>query len=395
MLPASISRFCHPPTFASMASAIFLITASHASHAAPTTADLQAVVDASVTPVMKKYNIPGVTIGVINGKQTYYFDYGVASTQTRKPVDASTLFELGSISKTFTATLAAYAQEQRRLKLSDPVSRYLPDMQDTAFGEVSLLSLGTHTPGGFPLQVPDDIHDTKQLMSYLQQWQPQYTEGTKRTYANPSIGMLGLITAKAMGQDFIPLVEKQIYAGLGLHDTYIDVPAAKMKNYAQGYTKEDTPTRVSKAVLWAQAYGAKSTSRDMVRFLQANMGLETLDTSLQKAVTDTHTGYYQTAAMTQDLVWEQYPYPAPLKSLVRGNSAEFALTPQPVTALTPPVAPREEVWINKTGSTNGFGAYVAFVPGRKLGVVILANKNYPMEDRITIAHKILTTLDDR
>ena len=380
----------------SLLAALTLITGaitSTAGYAAQDQTTMKQRVDASVMPVMKKHNIPGMAVGVIAQGNTYLFNYGVSSRQTASPVTSSTLFELGSISKTFTATLASYAQTMGNLKLTDTVATHLPHMQKTAFGSVSLMQLGTHTPGGFPLQVPEQITNNEQLMSYLQQWKPPFEKGTQRTYTNPGIGMLGLITAKAMGQDFIPLMEKQIYNGLGMNDTYIDIPDDKMTQYAQGYSKEDTPARVSEAVLWAEAYGAKSTSKDMVHFLKTNMRMTTLDERLQAAVMNTHTGYFQTAAMTQDLIWEQYPYPVTLDSLLSGNSADFALKPQPVKALVPPMAPRDDVWINKTGSTNGFGAYVAFVPARKLGIVILANKNYPNADRVAMAYRILSTLD--
>ena len=81
-----------------------------------------------------------------------------------------------------------------------------------------------------------------------------------------------------------------------------------------------------------------------------------------------------------------------MKTLLEGNAPEIIFNATPVTELSPLEKPHDNVWINKTGSTNGFGAYVAFVPERRLGIVILANKSYPIADRITTAYQILMSL---
>jgi beta-lactamase class C len=341
---------------------------------------------------MAKYRIAGMAVGVIVEGKPYVLNYGVASTQTGQPVTRETLFELGSISKTFTATLASYAGLNGKLSLSDPTAKYLPSLRGTPFGSVSLLNLGTHTPGGLPLQVPDDIHDNDQLMQYFAAWRPAYAPGTQRTYANPGIGTLGLITAKSMGQDFTALIQQRLFPALGMTSSYIDVPKAKMPDYAQGYTKQDAPIRMTPGVLSSEAYGIKSTAADMLRFVAANMDLIPLDSTLQRAITATHTGYFKAGVLTQDLIWEQYSYPAALKTLQEGNSAEMVLHATPAAEIRPPQPPRQDVWINKTGSTNGFGAYVAFVPQKHLGIVMLANRNIPNDARVSAAYQILTAL---
>ncbi len=353
---------------------------------------VKSAVDKAIQPVMEKYQIPGMAVGITVGGKHYVLDYGVASSKTRKPVTDSTLFEIGSVSKTFTATLASWAQVSGQLSLADKTSKYLPSLQGTKFGEVSLLHLGTHTPGGLPLQVPENITNNDQLMKYFQEWQPTYAPGTYRTYANPSIGLLGLITAKSMNQDFAALMEGRLFPALGLTSTYINVPETKMADYAQGYTEKDEPVRMATGVLSAEAYGVKTTATDMIHFMEANMGMITLNGELQRAITDTHTGYFQAGVMTQDLIWEQYAYPIELKTLLEGNSYQMILEATPVTPITPPMEPRRDVLINKTGTTGGFGAYVAFVPEKQIGIIILANKNYPIADRITIAHQIFSKL---
>jgi beta-lactamase class C len=357
-------------------------------------ATVKEIVDATLGPVMAKHNIPGMAVGVVFAGEPYLLSYGVASRATRQPVTPYTLFEIGSVSKTFTATLATYAQASGTLSLSDKTGKYLPSLRGHPFGDVSLIHLGTHTSGGLPLQVPDEVNNNDQLLTWLQNWQPRFQPGTHRTYANPSIGTLGLITAKAIGQDFTTLIQGSLLPALGLNNTYIDVPSTQLANYAQGYTRDERPTRMSPGVLSSEAYGIKTNVADLTRFIAANMNLIKLKPLVQQAITDTHTGYFRAGGMTQDLIWEQYPYPVELKTLLQGNSMEMILNPTPVTEIMPPQAPRKDVWINKTGSTNGFGTYVAFIPDKQLAIVLLANKNYPNEERVSAAYQILTSLAD-
>ncbi|MDO3431359.1 class C beta-lactamase [Rhizobium sp. CBN3] len=372
-------------------SAALISTCTCASGFAADVAKVRAIADAAIKPVMEKNAIPGVAVGITIDGEQHVFTYGVESKETGRPVAPTTLFELGSVSKTFTATLASYADAKGRFSLDGKVGTYLPAMKGKPFGDVGLVNLATHAAGGFPLQLPDDVKTEKQLLSYFAAWQPSYAAGTQRSYANPSIGMLGYITAKAMGGDFAALMEGKLFSALGLKNTFIKVPKSRLADYAQGYKRNGEPARLTPALLSSEAYGVRSTAGDMIRFVGANMGLVKLDETLQQAIARTHTGYFSVGAMTQGLIWEQYAYPATLESLLEGNSAAMLKT-IPVSELRPPMKPRDDVWINKTGSTNGFGAYVAFIPKERLGIAILANKNYPNEHRVAAAYQILTAL---
>jgi len=354
--------------------------------------EISGVMDRVIRPLMREYRIPGMAVAVIVNGESYFYSYGVASLETRRPITNKTLFEIGSASKTFTATLASFAQVNGNLALSDSASQYLPSLRGSSFDNVSLLNLGTHTSGGLPLQVPDAIHDDAQLMDYFRQWQPSYAASTYRVYSNPSIGMLGMIAARSMNEPFDDAIEKKLFPMLGMTHSYINVPPDQMKDYAQGYTKQGAPIRLSAGALSSEAYGIKSSTSDMIRFIAANMQMIKIDSVLQRAINETHTRYFRASEITQDLIWEQYPYPVELKQVLAGNSDAMAYQATKVIELNPPLQPQANALINKTGSTNGFAAYVAFLPAQKLGIVILANKNYPIAPRVTAAYQILTQL---
>ncbi|WP_447922774.1 class C beta-lactamase [Achromobacter aegrifaciens] len=356
-------------------------------------AETDRAIDEAAQAVMREHGIAGLSIAVTrNGTQRFY-NYGVASRETGKPADSDTLYEVGSISKTYTATLAGYAQARGRLAFGDSPAKYLPELAGSDFAKLTLINLGTHTTGGFPLQVPGTVRDPAQLMAYLKAWKPEHAAGTYRSYANPSIGMLGVVAAKSLNRPFRQAMEQDLFPKLGLTSTYLDVPAARMANYAQGYNKQDAPVRVNPGLLADEAYGVKTSARDLIRFVDANMGLNVADAELRDAIARTHVGYYQLGDMTQDMAWEQLRYPATLDALLTANAGTYNSQSHAVVALNPPLAPQDAVWINKTGSTNGFGGYVAFVPAKKLGIAILANRNYPNEARVRLAYRILGELD--
>jgi beta-lactamase class C len=378
-------------TFQTLVLAAAFIVTGTSGDIAPGRQHIQAAVDAAVGPVMKRNAIPGLSVGLIVQGKAYVFNYGLASIDPDLPVTDNTLFEIGSVSKTFTATLASLAQVDGHLSLSDPVGKDLASLQGSPFGNVTLLNLGTHTPGGLPLQVPDDVANIDQLTKYLKSWRPTYARGTYRTYSNVSIGLLGLITSQSFGENFDVLMERDIFRALGMSHTYINVPSSQIADYAEGY-RNGAPVRMTPGMLWSQAYGVRTTASDMLRFVEANMNMIAIEPTLQKAVTETHTGYFTAGPLTQDLIWEQYRYPVALKTLLEGNSYAMIFEPKPASSLSPPEKPSADVWINKTGSTNGFGAYVAFIPERRCGIAILANESYPIPDRVAIAYAVLSSL---
>ncbi|QXE09392.1 MULTISPECIES: class C beta-lactamase [Pseudomonas] len=362
--------------------------------APPSDEQLQALVNKAVTPVMQQQQVPGLAVAVTVHGQPHYFNYGVAAKDTGQKVSENTLFEIGSVSKTFAATLAGYAQATGKLDLSTKASQLWPELKGSAFDNISVLQLGTYSAGGLPLQFPDPWDSADKMLGYYQQWKPSFPAGSQRLYSNPSLGLFGYLAAKTLGQPYDQAMSETLLPKLGLQHTYLQVPKAQMSLYAQGYDKNNQPVRVTPGAMDAQAYGVKTSAADLLRYVQANLKPTSLEAPLQQAIANTHNGYYTVGDMTQGLGWEMYRYPISLDRLLAGNSTEMAMQPHKVKWLNPPQPQADNVLLNKTGSTGGFGSYVAFVPSKDVGVVILANKNFPIPERVKIAHTILSALTD-
>ena len=383
-------RAARRPTIATLCALALTVTSvTSATTQAPDAAAIRAWVDEAIRPAMARHDIPGMAVGVTVDGRSYVFSYGVASRQSGAPVNDRTLFEIGSISKTFTATLGAQAAAEGRLSLSDHPGRTLPALRGHPIDRATLRQLATYTAGGLPLQIPEEVVDEASMHGYLQQWRPAFAPGTKRQYSNPSIGLFGRAVAGALGRDFATAVESDLLPRLGLRETFIRVPAAAMADYAWGHDQARA-VRVTPGVFDAEAYGIKTTAADLLRFVRLNIDPRGLAPSTRQAIEGTQVGMFQVGPMTQGLGWEQYPWPVALDHLQAGNALGRAVSEVTPIAATPS-GPR---LFNKTGSTRGFGAYAAFVPEKRLGIVLLANRNWPIPDRVNAACDILRKLEE-
>jgi beta-lactamase class C len=307
-------------------------------------------------------------------------------------VTPDTLFELGSVSKTFTGLLGAWVHAEGGFAFEDAASRGWDELAGSVFDRVTMDQLATYSAGGLPLQVPREVRNDSELMEYLKHWRPEFEPGTTRRYSNPSIGFFGRAAAKRAGVDFSVMMTGTILPALRMRDTYVRVPEAAMPRYAWGCDDEDRAVRVNPGVLDAEAYGIKSSAADMGRYLQAQIAPSTGVTdprvaeTLKRALAETRRGRYRVGPMTQGLGWEIYAYPLALEELVEGNSMQMSQRPNKVSP-----AQRFEgaVLLSKTGSTGGFSAYAVVVPSEEIGVVVLANRTVPAESRIGAAYAIL------
>ncbi|HFQ2778736.1 TPA: ADC family extended-spectrum class C beta-lactamase [Acinetobacter baumannii] len=369
-------------------SPLFIFSTSIYAGNTPKDQEIKKLVDQNFKPLLEKYDVPGMAVGVIQNNKKYEMYYGLQSVQDKKAVNSSTIFELGSVSKLFTATAGGYAKNKGKISFDDTPGKYWKELKNTPIDQVNLLQLATYTSGNLALQFPDEVKTDQQVLTFFKDWKPKNSIGEYRQYSNPSIGLFGKVVALSMNKPFDQVLEKTIFPALGLKHSYVNVPKTQMQNYAFGYNQENQPIRVNPGPLDAPAYSVKSTLPDMLSFIHANLNPQKYPADIQRAINETHQGRYQVNTMYQALGWEEFSYPATLQTLLDSNSEQIVM-PNKVTAISK--EPSVKMY-HKTGSTTGFGTYVVFIPKENIGLVMLTNKRIPNEERIKAAYAVLNAI---
>jgi serine-type D-Ala-D-Ala carboxypeptidase/endopeptidase len=300
----------------------------------------------------------GIVVGLIDANGRRIVAYGQSAIGSGQPVTADTIFEIGSMTKVFTALVLADMAQKGEVALTDPVAKLLPSsVKMPARGDrvITLEDLATHT-SGLP-RLPSNLapKDPKnpyadytpvELYAFLSSHELTRDIGSRYEYSNLGGGLLGHALSIRAGLPYETLVRTRILEPLGMKSTSTRLSQAATGRLAKGYDANLQPAANWDFSALAGAGALRSTANDLLTFLSAAIGLT--KTPLSNAM----------AAMTSVRRKTELP------------NVEIALGWH-----ISKIDGREIVWHN--GGTGGYRSYMGYDPQRRFGVVVLSNTSTP------------------
>ena len=236
-----------------------------------------------------RWNVPGIAVGVLQDGHTETLAYGVTSVETRQPVSPDTIFQVGSISKVFTATLVMRLVEEGLLDLDTPVVSYLPDLKladEEAQRTITLRQLLSHTSGleGDRFvdygRGDDGLATAVSALSSLRQWAPP---GHLWTYSNAGFYLVGRVIETVTQETFEATIKARLFDPLGLERTVFFAEDAITWPHAVGHLLEsrDVGHRVARPYSFPRnvnpAGGIVSSTAELLRFARLHLADGELD----------------------------------------------------------------------------------------------------------------------
>lgn len=304
--------------------------------------------------VVEDAGVPGIVLGVLEADgSTRIVSYGSAGPDAR-PLGPRSVFEIGSITKTFTATLLADMVARGEVALTDPVAKYLPpDVAVPSHGgrQITLLDLATHT-SGLPAWV--DNHDpadpenqfadytVETMYGFLGSYELRRDPGSAYEYSNLGFQLLGDALARAAGVSLAELLKQRILDPLGMETTAYSREGAVADWMTRGHRSSGVvPYQIDTEARWG-AGGLRSNVPDLLKYVRANVAPP--ETAPQRAMRTAQEG----------------------RASMGEGGAEVGLAWQIVT-----VSGRRLV--THSGRAGGFRGQIAFDPAAGIGTVVLTN----------------------
>jgi len=232
-------------------------------------------IDEYISHEMQAKQIPGLAFAVIqHGQVTTKRAYGLANLETGTPVQASSVFEIASVTKPFTATAVMMLVEEGKLQLDDPISKFI-EHTPAAWKEITVRELLSHTSGlsgggwveweGSPLL----RITTQQMFADIARKPLLYSPGDGATYSDGGFFLLGMLIEKVSGMRYAQFMERRVFAPAGMESTRILDRRAIVKNHVSCYELRDGQLQNDRRV-WEHElpsyFGMLSTVEDLAKW---------------------------------------------------------------------------------------------------------------------------------
>lgn len=280
----------------------------------PLTSDLDKKVDVVVREYMMRVGAVGLSIGILEKGKTIFYGYGERERGRHQLPDENSIFGIGSITKTLTATLLACAVLDGKVTLDDPVNKYLPDSIPPLEFQgvpVTLRTMANHS-SGIPrtppnLRMKDTMnpfkdYDDNALFSFYKNFKMGRKPGDKYDYSNLAAATLGVVLARIYKRPYDSLVVDRICTPLGMNGTSQFIKAADSLRIAKGYGLNYTPQNPWDYRALAGSGAFYSTAADLLIFAAAN--IDGAPPGLNEALQLTHQQTFKHGVDGVGLFWE-------------------------------------------------------------------------------------------
>ena len=224
----------------------------------------------------------GTIVAVSLHGHRYFFPYGKA-TDAGAPFTRETLVEIGSCTKTFTATLFALAINRNQIVADAPAQKYMPNGYTLRAQQLTPLELADFTSGmpDDPTNLPRGLeqrsiehYTVRDFLTWASNYEPTTRLPAPYRYSNAGIGLLSYLVATATGKIWEDQVNSEIFQPLGMADTTLRPTPEQQKRLAQGHNRAGHDAPRWPVYAWYAAGGLRSTAQDMISFGEANLGHE-------------------------------------------------------------------------------------------------------------------------
>jgi len=282
------------------------------------TTHLDSVVDKVVAAYIQTQGNVGISTGVFYKGKSYFYNYGELKKGSNTLPDDHTIYEIGSITKTFTSTLLAIAVNEQKVTLETSITKFLPDSVagNPELKNITFKELANHTsgfprmPAGAELMITDPDqpfgnYGTKEMFSFLKHFKQTRQPGVKYEYSNFAVGLLGVLLEKIYHKPYPELIRNYITLPLNMNETLLSVDTLKFKNVAQGYDGLSEPVPFLNLTAIRSAGIIKSSTFDLITYAKAQ--LQTPDATLNAAIKLTHRVTFNNGSTLLGLAWQYLP----------------------------------------------------------------------------------------